>query len=245
MRKDSRRRSGASLVAVTAALLLVGACSNKTKTPTETPKKAAAAPQGLPPVPPGSQTVAEADPSAGEKLFNQNCSACHQIGGVGMPGLAPSIRNRDFLAIASDDFIRRTIAQGRPATAMVPRPDLKHQQVTEIIAYLRSLKVPNKPQIAFEPERKCKGDPKQGAEAFGTYCAHCHGEKGEGYSSGGAGPGIGLVGFLSVASDDYIFQTVKQGRLGTAMRSFSGARGLAHLEDQTINDIIVWLRSPR
>ena len=65
---------------------------------------------------------------------------------------------------------------------------------------------------------------------------------GEGYSVGGVGPGIGLKGFLSVASDDYIFKTLKYGRSGTAMRPFIGVKGLANLAEQDAKDIISFLR---
>ena len=72
--------------------------------------------------------VAEAgDAKRGRMQFDANCVACHQPGGVGKVGFAPSIRNRDFLAIASDDFIRTTIQKGRLGTAMVPRADLSAQ----------------------------------------------------------------------------------------------------------------------
>ena len=55
-------------------------------------------------------------------------------------------------------------------------------------------------------------------------------------------PAIGLHGFLDVASDDYIFQTMKRGRVGTAMRPFFWASGLANLNEQDAYDIIAFLR---
>ena len=47
------------------------------------------------------------DPTRGREVFEANCAACHQKDGTGTVGLAPSIRNRDFLAIASDEFIKK------------------------------------------------------------------------------------------------------------------------------------------
>ena len=82
-----------------------------------------------------------------------------------------------------------------------------------------------------------------GQALFTNYCAPCHGPAGEGYSGRGAGPGIGLPSFLSVATDDYLFQTIKHGRIGTPMRGFIGAGGLANLTEEEVNDIIVYLRS--
>jgi|GEM_PF-751221 len=178
----------------------------------------------------------------GQKTFLMNCGACHQPDGSGRPGMAPSIRNRDFLAIASDDFIKKTIKNGRVGTTMVARPDLSEKQVSDIIAFLRSLKIDNPVNITVDINKKIDGNAEMGAKRFAQHCAACHGPKGEGYVAGVPGPGIGRKGFLDVACDDYILQTVKQGRIGTAMMPFSGAKGLANLTDDEIGDIISYLR---
>lgn len=193
--------------------------------------------------PPGATTVVMADPAVGEQHFIMQCQACHQAGGVGLVGLAPSIRNRDFLAIASDDFIRRTVYNGRAGTAMLPKPELDYSTVSEIIAYLRALDVPNPISVSVDHEWTATGDAKRGGEHFAVFCADCHGPTGEGYAAGGSGPGIGTPGFLDVASDGYILATLEHGRVGTPMRSFLGARGLANLTKEEIGDIIVWLRN--
>ncbi len=179
----------------------------------------------------------------GESLFNANCAACHQLGAEGKVGFAPSIRNRDFLALASDDFIKKTIKGGRPGTAMPPRPDLSDYQIDGIVAYLRSLPVSNPVVIEVDPHKSYIGNAEAGEASFNIYCASCHGEEGRGYSDGGSGPGIGLPGFLGVASDDFIFQTLKHGRMGTPMKSFLGARGVANLSVEDASDIITYLRS--
>lgn len=185
------------------------------------------------------------DPERGKMHFTANCMACHQEGGTGKAGFAPSIRNRDFLAIASDDFILDTVRKGRPGTAMVQRPDLKDHVLKDIIAYLRSLDVANavKVEVDLAKNHAASGKADAGQEKYAVYCASCHGEKGAGYVAGGSGPGIGLAGFLGAASDDYIFQTLKIGRIGTAMRPFIGAGGLANLSEQDAFDIIAYLRS--
>ncbi|WDE96247.1 c-type cytochrome [Lentisphaera profundi] len=181
--------------------------------------------------------------SEGEKTYDANCAACHQKKGIGQVGLAPSIGNRDFLAIASDDFIKSVIAQGRAGTAMVARPDLSGQKVDAIIAFLRSLPISNPKVIKVDNSLKFTGDIKKGADHYLKFCSSCHGTEGQGYSYGGPGPGIGLPSFLNQASDDFIFQTLKHGRSGTAMLSFIGATGLANLSEQDAKDIIVFLRN--
>jgi mono/diheme cytochrome c family protein len=182
--------------------------------------------------------------SVGEKTYNTYCIACHQEGGAGKVGFAPSIRNQDFLALASDTFIKQTIKTGRPGTAMVPWAFLKDEEIEGIIAYLRSFPIESRKKIVVDDSKKHSGDSVAGKESFGLYCASCHGEHGAGYSAGGAGPGIGLSGFLAVASDDYIFQTVKHGRSGSAMRGFIGSTGLANLTEVDVNNIISYLRNP-
>jgi cytochrome c oxidase cbb3-type subunit 3 len=186
--------------------------------------------------------VGPGNAKAGAIHFTVNCAPCHQAGGVGKPGFAPSVRNRDFLALASDDFIRQTIHDGRAGTGMLPRPDLPKQTVNDIIAYLRALPIPNPVAIKVDPTLKFSGDAAHGSSLFGNYCASCHGPNGEGYAIGVPGPAIGLPGFLKVASDDYIFQTLKRGRSGTPMKSFSGAGGLASLTESDLHDVIAHLR---
>jgi len=185
------------------------------------------------------------DPKAGEMHFQANCAACHQADGKGLPGFAPSIRNRDFLAIGSDTFIKDTIRNGRPGTSMVQRPDLSDQTLDDIIAYLRALPVTTELHITVDPSKDLAslGSAEAGYEKYALYCASCHGAEGKGYVAGGAGPAIGLSGFLNAASDDYIYQTLKLGRIGTAMKPFIGAAGLANLNDQDAHDIIAYLRS--
>jgi cbb3-type cytochrome c oxidase subunit III len=183
------------------------------------------------------------DSRIGEVQFTVNCAPCHQAGGVGKVGFAPSIRNRDFLALASDEFIRNTVRSGRPGTGMLPRPDLPEQTLLDILAYLRALPVVNPVEVAVDTSRKITGDAKLGETQFGIFCAACHGPTGEGYGVGGSGPAIGYPGFLAAASDDYILQTLKHGRIGTPMKSFIGATGLANLEEQEAFSIIAYLRS--
>jgi cbb3-type cytochrome c oxidase subunit III len=199
---------------------------------------------GQTPTAPIESAIAQAgDPATGEQQFNINCIACHQSGGVGLTGFAPAIRNRDFLAIASDDFIKQTVRAGRPGTAMIGRPDLSDQTLNDIIAYLRALPVANGIKVDVDPTKTFAGDTTAGHAKFATFCSACHGPKGEGYASGGSGPAIGLSGFLSAASDDYIYQTLVRGRVGTAMRPFLGPGGLANLSEEDASDIISYLRT--
>lgn len=194
---------------------------------------------------PATASSGRPDPVEGKTHFDAHCAACHQPNAVGRPGFAPSIGNPDFLALASDEFIKETIRRGRPGTAMVPRPDLSEAVIDQIIAYLRSLPTEEIPEIELDPDKDLAalGDAALGHTKFTTYCASCHGPEGQGYVVGGAGPGIGLPGFLASASDDFIYKTLEHGRVHTAMRSFLGAKGLANLDEQDAYDLIAYLRN--
>ena len=179
----------------------------------------------------------------GEEAFNRNCAACHQAGGRGLVGVAPSLNSPEFLSLASDEFIRRTARQGRAGTTMVARPGITDWELDSIIEYLRSLPTNGLVNLEADHEMQVTGDPSLGRQNFATFCAPCHGPRGEGYALGGSGPAIGLPSFLAAASDDYIYKTVKHGRTGTPMRPFIGPQGLAQLQDQDVFDIIAFLRS--
>jgi len=75
----------------------------------------------------------------GEKLYNQNCSVCHQPDAIGKPGFAPSLANPEFLNIASDKFLMSTMRDGRVGTGMPPFSHLGRESIKAIVAYLRRL----------------------------------------------------------------------------------------------------------
>jgi mono/diheme cytochrome c family protein len=179
----------------------------------------------------------------GKKLFNQNCTACHQADAIGKPGVAPSLTNKDLLSISSDYFLEVTIREGRLGTGMPPFGFLGDVKIKAIVAYLRNHEtLPNRSaQVDAQPASY--GDPRFGKEWFDQICATCHGVAGDGYGSGGSGTAIGKNGFLSKVSDGFIRTTIKEGRANTRMMGFSGSEGLANLDDKEVDDIIAYLRT--
>jgi disulfide bond formation protein DsbB len=94
--------------------------------------------------------VAAGDASAGEKVFNQSCIACHGEGGVGVTGLGKDMTTSEFIAGQSDEELLAFVKQGRdpsdPANttgvAMPPKggnPALNDEQLLDVIAYIRTL----------------------------------------------------------------------------------------------------------
>ncbi|MGJ8686644.1 MAG: c-type cytochrome [Spongiibacteraceae bacterium] len=191
-------------------------------------------------------SAAQSDDAAiaeGQRLYQQNCVFCHQADAIGKPGLAPSLTNPELLSIVSDKFLMGTVRDGRPGTSMPPYAHLGHSQVKAIISYLRSYEKLPRRAAKVDAQAAAKGDVGRGSELFELICSTCHGVKGDGYLAGGSGTAIGKSGFLSKASDGFIRETIKYGRSNTRMLPFSGAEGLANLDDQDVDDIIVYMRS--
>ena len=192
---------------------------------------------------PLADVLAAAD---GAGLFREHCSACHGYEGQGGMGLPLSLP--DFLAVADDAYLSRTIQYGRPGRLMPAfRDRLNDSQVSAIVAYLRGLQ----PGVSAPPidDRPVKGDARHGEALYQKHCQRCHGS--DGWGGRGTGvtfsrprdfpvmpPALNNPGFQAAASDRFIHRTILNGRRGTPMPSFRD-KGLS---DQDIDDIVRYVR---
>ncbi len=207
------------------------------------------------PVPPSYEDVAAARgrDDLGALLFREDCAACHGPEGAGTV-IGPGLTNPEFLFVADDPYLHRTITAGRPGTAMPAHPDYGAVSVRSVIDWLRargaaaartSSATPQAMQqvvrralgVSRLEEYRASGSPAYGKILYDAMCASCHGEAGRGL----IGPAVAGPGFLRVASDGFIAGTLVLGRSGRPMRSFAD-HGLAHLEEREIGDIISYLR---
>ena len=184
----------------------------------------------------------------GATLYGTFCAACHGPTGQGMrhPGASafPAIGNPDFLAVASDRFVRDSITHGRPGRRMPAWGErgLRSSEIDALVAHVRSLggaqAVP--PPRDEDPRRWVEADAGLGAPLYAATCASCHGAAGE----GGEGPALGNRAFLTAATDNYLIETVKRGRRGTSMPAF-GSASPAHrvLSDDEIQSIVAFVRT--
>jgi len=81
-------------------------------------------------------TVAKGDPARGAPIYARECAKCH--GEKNVRATAVHLANPQFLAAASDAFLRYAIASGRPGTPMesfVTR--LNAQEIDDVVAYVR------------------------------------------------------------------------------------------------------------
>ncbi len=82
----------------------------------------------------GEGGASEALIKEGEEVYNQNCAACHQPGGVGMPGVFPKLKGSDKLKDKA--FVIKRILKG--GGAMPPFDKLSDRQIAAVASYLRA-----------------------------------------------------------------------------------------------------------
>lgn len=93
--------------------------------------------------------------AAGMKLYSEQCAGCHAPDGSGGPG-APALVGRPLTHGEMPWSIYRTIRYGVAGTGMPPHP-LTRQQLWELVAYVRSLRVPAQAK-RLAPEMAAKLD---------------------------------------------------------------------------------------
>ncbi len=184
----------------------------------------------------------------GPTIYSATCSACHGAAGKGsrFPGLVPnpSITNPDFLALASDDFLIKTIKSGRPGRPMLPWGERENgftdDELKGLVAYIRQLGGNVQAEPDAKPQIWAAGDVKQGEMLFTSNCAGCHGAKGV----GGDGPALGNKAFLAAVTDTYLVGTISRGRRGTVMLGFSNPSPIRReLTQSEIESVVAYLRS--
>jgi cytochrome c oxidase cbb3-type subunit 3 len=181
----------------------------------------------------------------GDRLYHQNCVACHGEGGEG--GVGVPLNLPDFLAVASDDYLRATIRNGRPGRVMPAFPRLADAELDAIVAYLRGFSGQAAPVYG---KQTIKGDAGRGKTLFASHCSVCHGERGQGGTGTGVtfsrprgapvmAPSLNNRGFQAAVSDDMLKATLLRGRHGTPMPSITELG----LEASDADDLVAFLRT--
>ena len=201
--------------------------------------------------PPGKPTRADIELKPDEvrdfaTLYRQNCAGCHGQDGKGNTAIA--LANPVYLAIASDDAIRRATASGingtlMPAFAQNSGGTLTDEQIGILVREMRTRwskarAAPDAPPYAAnEP-----GEAARGGEVFTVFCASCHGPQGKGTPKGSS---IVDGSFLALVSDQDLRTTIIAGRpdLGHPdWRNYVPARPMT---PQEVTDVVAWLVAQR
>lgn len=149
-----------------------------------------------------------------------------------MEVIVPSLHHADTLATASDDYLRRVIAHGRPGTKMLAWAEeggLSDDEITLLVQYIRSWDRPVPGLVEVSADR---GDARVGGALYRANCATCHGVDGE----GAIGNSLNSATFLAVASDAFLRDTIVYGRPNTAMPAWRQFRA------QELADLLAFIR---
>jgi len=156
----------------------------------------------------------------GARVFAENCSGCHGLGGAGdgpaAVALVPRPRN-----LAAASFTERGLSEvlwtGKPGSSMPPWNELAAADLRGLVAFVRSLSLTDaQDQLSAEDRRAA-------ANLFGVHCAVCHGSTGA-----GNGPSARVLtphptNFLRVRpAQPYAERVLESGILGTAMPKWAG-----------------------
>ena len=219
-----------SLVSVTTLVLLNCGCGRLPGKPT---------PAEVPVVPKQVRNFAE--------LYRLNCAGCHGLEGKGNGALA--LANPVYLAIVSDDTLRRVTTEGVPGTLMPPFAqsaggDLLDAQVEVLVRGIRGWAKADALQGVTPPPyaATAKGDAQRGSSAFATACASCHGADGKGTATRGS---IVDGSFLALVSDQDLRTTVIAGRPDRGHPDWQHCVPGRALTDSEVTDVVAWLASHR
>ncbi len=206
----------------------------------------------------------------GQKLYDTYCVACHgeDLNGRGEVATMLDPLPRDFskhqFVASYETRFKDSIRDGVKGTAMPTwKSVLSDGEIDKLVAFIKERSLANAksfkrmevplPTIG-DPERLdykekgialVAGDPGKGLEAFQKFCTSCHGKL-----ANGKGPNAYLLEhplprnlinkeFLnqSAIDDERLYQSILLGVAGTPMPSHD------HLKDQTILDIIAFIRA--
>ena len=211
--------------ALVVTTLALSACSSGSASPERRP----------PPAPRDASADADVSRLAGKPLYVALCAPCHGADGKGYAAdRAPSLVNPTFLESASDEFLRRSIALGRPGTAMAAYGKasggpLDAAGVDRLVTFLREQGPPPRPVLAV-----AAGDVAVGSAIYARSCFGCHGDA----RTRGEAPSLANPQFLAAASDGFVRHAVARGRPGTKMEAFTGK-----LTDAELDGVVSYVRA--
>ena len=176
-----------------------------------------------------------------DRLYRQNCSACHGENGSGGPAL--DLANPDYQALVDDASLRRWITYGMPGTEMPAfgQPAggfLTPQQVDILVGGMRSRWAQADQKVQDMPPYSSStiGNAEQGHQIFQANCFSCH-QQGQ--------QRITDTSYLALMSDQSLRTIVIAGRPDIGQPDWKQVQPGQPLTDQDVNDIVAYLHSLR
>ncbi len=198
-----------------------------------------------------------------KSLFHSlGCRGCHGIAGVGGADGPDLTRagQRDpgqtgFSGVTGPRTLENWLKEHFRAPARVvagsgmPELRLSESQIDDLTFYVFSLRRSDFPESLWPKDRvraERFGEREfatDGATLYGTFCAACHGEGGQGrrYPGQPTFPAIASADFLALASDAFLAETVKSGRPGRRMPPWGEREG--GLRPEEIQRVVTYVRA--
>ena len=137
-----------------------------------------------------------------QRVFVQNCTACHGVDGKGQALAFPNLKDDDWQWGGTEEAITQTLMQGRQAAMIGWQNVIGEEGVSQVKNYVKTL-----------ASKSNVGANSEGKKIFQNNCAACHGLLGEGNQALGA-PNLTDDIWLYGSSDDALHQTIASGRSG-------------------------------
>jgi cytochrome c oxidase cbb3-type subunit 3 len=177
-----------------------------------------------------------------DRIYKQNCSACH--GENGSRGPALDLANPEYQALVDDASLRRWITSGMPGTQMPAFGEsaggfLTPQQVDVLVAGMRRRwdQKDRGAAVDMPPySSDAEGYAEHGQEIVRVSCASCH-QQGQ--------RKITDASYLSLVNDQSLRSIVIAGRPDLGHPDWNQVRHGQPLTDQDVGDVIAYLRSLR
>jgi mono/diheme cytochrome c family protein len=176
-----------------------------------------------------------------DRLYKENCSACHGENGSGGPAL--DLADPNYQVLVDDAFLRRWITSGMPGTQMPAFGEsaggfLTPLQVDVLVAGMRARwGQKNHSAIGMPPySSSVIGDVEHGQDTFRVRCSSCH-KRGQ--------QRITDATYLSLVSDQSLRTIVIAGRPDLGHPDWKQVPDGQPLTDQDVSDVIAYLHSLR
>jgi cytochrome c oxidase cbb3-type subunit III len=159
--------------------------------------------------------------NSAERLFIDNCAACHGRDALGQANSYPNLRDGDWLWGGTPEQIEQTIRNGRNAVMVSWQPILGDSGVNDVANYVVHMRSPEAETLP-------------GKAVYSQYCIACHGLDGSGNPLLGA-PRLNDDIWLYGGSEEVVRTTVAGGRNGQ-MPAFA-----TRFSDNEIKLLVAWL----
>ncbi len=149
---------------------------------------------------------------------------------------AVALAGQDFLTTVSDEFLARSIANGRPGTWMEAFSKsrggpLGGEEIKALVAFIRGWQ--HEAQVDLDPG-PVAGNADKGRGPYAELCAECHGRAGQGVTA----VSLNNREYLAAVLDRQIRRAISRGRRGTPMPAYGKT-----LSPGDIDNLVALVRS--